>query len=103
MAKVLDKLLLFIFSIVVLLASFVLLIAAFGLIPLNDAQNFVHDVYNEINVAVPFIIVTAVVLLLAVRFLYLSARRGKSSVLRSISGRSSGIFASRSIRLRICP
>ncbi len=51
-----------------------------SLIPLNDAQNFVHDVYNEINVAVPFIIVTAVVLLLAVRFLYLSARRGKSSV-----------------------
>lgn len=80
MAKVIDKLLLFIFSIVVLIASFVLLVAAFGLIPLNGALNFVHDLYTDLKVAVPFISVTTIVLLLAARFLYLSVRRGKSSV-----------------------
>ncbi|UUZ79560.1 alkaline shock response membrane anchor protein AmaP [Paenibacillus sp. P26] len=88
MVKVLDRLLLFLLSVVVLIASLVLLFAAFGLISYQQAGNFVHDVYYEMNAAVIFISVTLVVALLSIRFLYLSVRRGAGESVPSIDQRT---------------
>lgn len=80
MVKVLDRLLLLLFSCVILIASVVLLFSAFGLIPSVAAENFVHDVYYDLDTAVIFISITSAVFLISVRFLYLAVRRGKSDV-----------------------
>lgn len=79
MVKVLDRLLLFIFSLAVLIATFILLFAAFGLISFETAGNFAHDVYYDLRTAIIFISSTVVATLLSLRFLYLSVRRGKAS------------------------
>ncbi|CAG7642213.1 alkaline shock response membrane anchor protein AmaP [Paenibacillus allorhizosphaerae] len=79
MVKVLDKLLLCLFSIVILIASVILLFAAFGFIPLDATNNFAHDVYYDKDAAIPFITVTIIVALISIRFLYVSVRRGKAA------------------------
>ncbi|MGG1600248.1 alkaline shock response membrane anchor protein AmaP [Paenibacillus naphthalenovorans] len=80
MVKVLDRLLLLLFSGIIFIASVVLLFLAFGLIPLIAAENFVHDIYYDMDTAVIFIPVTIAVFLISIRFLYLAVRRGKSDV-----------------------
>ncbi|MEK8127528.1 alkaline shock response membrane anchor protein AmaP [Paenibacillus filicis] len=80
MAKVLDKFLLFLFSLVVLIAALVALFAAFGWISLETTMLFTEHVYRNFDIAIPFIAIAAVTGLLALRFLYVSVRRGKSSV-----------------------
>lgn len=79
MVKVLDKLLLFLLSVVVLIACVILLFAAFGFIPLDVANNFAHDVYYDVDAAIPFISVTLIVALISIRFLFVSVRRGKAA------------------------
>ncbi|MCZ8512825.1 alkaline shock response membrane anchor protein AmaP [Paenibacillus filicis] len=88
MVKVLDRLLLLLFSIVVLIVSIVLLFAAFGLIPLDDTGNFVYRVYKDIHTAVSFIVVTFVVLLIGLRLLFVSIRPGSRSSVPSIDQRT---------------
>lgn len=78
LAKVLDRLLLFIYSAAVLIAAFVLLFAAFGLIHFEETGSFVYNVYTRTEVAIPFITATLILLVLSVRFLYLSVRRAKA-------------------------
>ncbi|WP_281886669.1 alkaline shock response membrane anchor protein AmaP [Paenibacillus sp. YYML68] len=80
MAKVLDKLLLFVLTIVIIVSAVMLLLAATGVIPLQSAHNFVEAVYRDLNTALIFIGITTAVGLLAIRFLFLSVRREKSSV-----------------------
>ncbi|MBP1155136.1 MULTISPECIES: alkaline shock response membrane anchor protein AmaP [unclassified Paenibacillus] len=80
MVKVLDRLLLLLFSCAILIASIVLLFSAFGLISTDAAENFVHDVYYDLDTAVIFISITFAVALISIRFLYLAVRRGKSDV-----------------------
>lgn len=80
MVKVLDRLLLLLFSCAILIASVVLLFLAFGLISTDAAENFVHDIYYDMDTAVIFISITFVIALVSIRFLYLAVRRGKSDV-----------------------
>ncbi|WP_159882228.1 alkaline shock response membrane anchor protein AmaP [Paenibacillus puerhi] len=80
MAKVLDKFLLFLLSLIVLIAALIALFAAFGWVSLGSTKQFAEHVYEDFNYAIPFIVTSAVAGLLALRFLYVSVRRGKSSV-----------------------
>lgn len=78
MVRIVDRLLLFLFSLTILLSSCVLLVMAWGLIPFQDAAQFVHDVQYEASVGFPFIAVMAIVLVISIRFFYISVRRGKN-------------------------
>ncbi|MDQ1909525.1 alkaline shock response membrane anchor protein AmaP [Paenibacillus sp. GD4] len=80
MVKVLDRLLLVLYSLAVLLVSLVVLTAAFGLISFNQAGNFAHDVYYDLDTALVFISATVIIALLSIRFLYISLRRGRAAV-----------------------
>ncbi|WP_019532745.1 alkaline shock response membrane anchor protein AmaP [Paenibacillus ginsengihumi] len=79
MVKVLDRLLLMLFSLAILVVALILLTAGFGLIGYRDAQAFVSDVYSDMGTAVPFLCVTAVMALISIRFLYVSFRSGRAS------------------------
>ncbi|MCZ8520641.1 MULTISPECIES: alkaline shock response membrane anchor protein AmaP [Paenibacillus] len=79
MVKVLDRLLLFLFSIAVLILAIVCLCGAFGLISLETAGHFVVNVYQSFHTAVTFIAAAVVLALISIRFLYVSVRRDKAS------------------------
>lgn len=74
MAKIIDRLLLFIFSLAVMVAAFCMLAAAFNWIPLEKTQDFVRRVYTETNPAIAFIAGCVILLLIAVRLFYISIR-----------------------------
>jgi Uncharacterized protein conserved in bacteria len=76
LARVLDKLLLFIYSLIILAASFAALGAASGIIPESDALDAVRGLYDGWGVRTAVIIVSAVTLLISLRFLYVALRRG---------------------------
>ena len=76
LARVLDKLLLFIYSLIILAASFAALGAASGIIESSDAIASVRSLYDGWGVRTAVIIVSAVSLLISLRFLYIALRRG---------------------------
>ena len=76
MARVLDKLLLFICSLIILAASAAALGAAAGVIPEDGALDAVRSLYDGWVVRTAVIIVSAALLLMSLRFLYISVRRG---------------------------
>lgn len=78
--KVLDRLLLFIYTLAVIIGCCVALSAAFGWIAIQDAMRFLQNVYYEENVAFAFIPAVIVILLISIRFFYISVRRGRSNV-----------------------
>jgi uncharacterized alkaline shock family protein YloU len=55
-----------------------MLLAAYGIIPLSATNAFARDVYGNRDVAFVFIPVVIVMLLIAIRFVYLSARTGRT-------------------------
>jgi uncharacterized alkaline shock family protein YloU len=77
--KIVDRLLLFVFNLAVLVACCILLFCAFGWISFERVGWFAHEVYYNINTALPFIALTVIVALISMRFLYISLRRGKSN------------------------
>ena len=79
MVKVLDRMLLFFYTLVIGINAIVLLCAAFGWVPLARAESFLQDLYFEPAVAYPAITLTVIVLLLTARFFYLSIRRGRGN------------------------
>lgn len=80
MAKIIDRLLLFLFSLALIAATGVLLSAAFGLIPFDRTSSFLHNVYFDRYTAIGFISVCIILLLISIRFLYISVRTGRSNV-----------------------
>jgi uncharacterized alkaline shock family protein YloU len=78
--KILDRLLLFVYTIVILVASAIVLVATFAWIPENKAAAFVGRLYHDLPTAYTSIAVSAVVLLLSIRFLYITLRRGRAQV-----------------------
>ncbi|MFE5322898.1 alkaline shock response membrane anchor protein AmaP [Paenibacillus sp. NPDC056579] len=80
MIKVIDKLLLFIFSLAVLIGCIIMLVCSFGWISLESVGNFIHDVYYDMDTAIVFIPVTIVMALISIRFLVVALRRGKANV-----------------------
>lgn len=87
-AKIIDRLLLFLFTVAVIAGVCCLLLAAFGLIPFESMSKFMNDVYFEVGTAVPFIVVCVVVLLIGVRLFYISVRTGAGSNVPSIDQRT---------------
>jgi uncharacterized alkaline shock family protein YloU len=64
---------------IVLVAACILLVCAFGWISFERAGLFAHHVYYDYNTAIPFIIVTILLALCSIRFLYVSIRRGRAN------------------------
>lgn len=77
MARVFDKFLLFVYSLVVLALCGIGLIVAFELLALAAVQQFFVDMYTAGNLKYTAIGIGAVLFLLSLRFLYLSLRRSR--------------------------
>lgn len=73
-AKIVDRLLLFIFSLSVIIAAFCLLAASFNWISLDTTQDFVRRIYTETGPAIAFIASCVILLLIAFRLFYISVR-----------------------------
>lgn len=81
MVKIVDRLLLFLYSIAVLFAAVVLLLSATGIISTQTTERFVSDVlFNDLDMAILFIIITSLFALISIRLLYVSLRRAKTAV-----------------------
>jgi uncharacterized alkaline shock family protein YloU len=78
--KILDRLLLFIYTLFVGVALVFLLVAAFGFVPIDTAGDFVYDLYYTESVAYPIIALALFTLLVTCRFFYVAIRRGRSQV-----------------------
>ncbi|MBP1989041.1 alkaline shock response membrane anchor protein AmaP [Paenibacillus eucommiae] len=78
MVKLVDKLLLFLYSLFVFLASCALLFAAWNWIPMNTSMDAIDILYHEKVPAYTTIAVMLAVLLISLRFLYISLRRDRS-------------------------
>jgi uncharacterized alkaline shock family protein YloU len=76
MVRLVDKLLLFLYSIVVFIASCFVLSAAWNWIPL--AASILHSMYVDKVPAYTTIIVGIIIVLISIRFLYISLRRGRA-------------------------
>jgi uncharacterized alkaline shock family protein YloU len=74
LAKIIDRLLLFILSLTIIGSTCLLLLAAFGVVPYDGTINFAHNVYYETKTAVWFIIASMIILLIGVRMFYIAVR-----------------------------
>jgi uncharacterized alkaline shock family protein YloU len=80
LVKIVDRLLLFIYSLIVGIISVVALCIVSRWITEKQVSAWIHDLYNSLPWFVAVLIaVCAVVLLISLRFLYLSLRRGNAS------------------------
>jgi len=79
-AKIIDRLLLALFSLIGIAASVVLLAASFNWIKEEDTQKFITNVYTEPYTAAAFIACCIVVLLISLRLLYISLRTAEPRV-----------------------
>jgi uncharacterized alkaline shock family protein YloU len=76
--RIVDKLLLFLYSLVVFIVSWIVLSAAWNWIPLSTTKQAVDNIYTVKGPAYTTIVLTLVMLLISLRFLYISIRRGRS-------------------------
>lgn len=79
MIKVVDKLLLFLFSIVIGCLSIFLLCVGFGMISYDLANDLVEELYRRDSIQITFTIVSIILFILSLRFLILSLKRGSAS------------------------
>jgi len=79
-AKIIDRLLLFLYSLTLIVVTCVLLASAFDWISLDRTIEFITDVYTDTHTAIAFISVCVVLLLISIRFFYLSIRTGQAQV-----------------------
>jgi Asp23 family, cell envelope-related function len=76
--KLVDKLLLFLYSVIILFAVIVVLFATLNFIPLQMATNGINSLYRDKIPSYTAITMSIIVLLISLRFLYISLRRGRS-------------------------
>ncbi|WP_438448811.1 alkaline shock response membrane anchor protein AmaP [Gorillibacterium sp. sgz5001074] len=74
MAKIIDRLLLFLFSLAILVATCCMLAASFNWIPQDVTQDFIEKVYTDTRTAIAFIAGCAVLILISIRLFYISVR-----------------------------
>nr|WP_275983783.1 alkaline shock response membrane anchor protein AmaP [Paenibacillus hamazuiensis] len=74
----LDRLLLFLYTLAVLVGSALALAAAFAWIPYEDAGRFLRDVYYDQKIAFTFIPCMIVLFLISIRFFYIAVRPGRA-------------------------
>ncbi|WP_442601216.1 alkaline shock response membrane anchor protein AmaP [Paenibacillus sp. KN14-4R] len=77
MGKIIDKLLLFIHSLVILTVSIIGICIALSFIPKETTVRFLMNVYTDAPTSYWVLAVCAVVLLISLRLLYISLRRGQ--------------------------
>jgi uncharacterized alkaline shock family protein YloU len=73
-AKIIDRLLLLIYSVAVIIGLCFLLAAAFNWIPESDTRAFIHNVYTDPNTSVAFITACVVLLLIGIRMFVIAVR-----------------------------
>jgi uncharacterized alkaline shock family protein YloU len=78
MVRLVDKLLLFLYSVVVFIASCFILSAAWNWIPLAASIQALHSMYVDKVPAYTTITVGIIMVLISIRFLYISLRRGRA-------------------------
>ncbi|UJF31254.1 alkaline shock response membrane anchor protein AmaP [Paenibacillus hexagrammi] len=78
MGKVLDRLLLFLYSLIIFAASIVILAVSCSWVPKARAEAVLDSFYFDQNVAYPAIVISIVLLLISIRFVYISVRRGRA-------------------------
>lgn len=89
MSRIVDKFLLFLYSLFIGLAAVVVLLAVVGGIPNHVVGSFFHDVYVENSVLqIPIIIVSGIVILISLRFFVVSIRRNSGANAPSIDQRT---------------
>lgn len=77
MAKIVDRLLLLLYSLVILVAGGYLLIVAFAWVPEDLSLQAVERLYHDMNTMVPVTSVTVIIMLISLRFLYVALRSGR--------------------------
>jgi uncharacterized alkaline shock family protein YloU len=76
-AKIIDRLLLFLLSLAIIGSAGILLSASFGGISYADTGKFLHNVYYDKQTAVLFIIGCLLALLISIRMFYIAIRPGR--------------------------
>jgi uncharacterized alkaline shock family protein YloU len=76
--KILDRLLLFVYTLITLIASAVLLTAAFAWIPEDQTISAAHQLYHDLPTSYTTIVISLLVLVISLRFLYVTLRRGRA-------------------------
>lgn len=77
MAKIIDRFLLFIFSLTMIGCAGYVLLAAFGVISYVDFGVLLHNLYYDTDTAVSFIVTCSLAVLISLRFLYIAVRPGR--------------------------
>lgn len=80
MAKIIDRFLLFLFSVIATVTLVFFLLSAFGMVTFDQARTFLNDVYHDTQTAVAFIASCVVLLIVAIRLLYISVRPATANV-----------------------
>lgn len=75
LGKIIDRFLLFIFSLVIIVISAIGLTVSFAWVPKEKVHNFIEDVYHDAFTAYVMIAICAIILLIAIRLVYVSVRR----------------------------
>ncbi|NEW06211.1 alkaline shock response membrane anchor protein AmaP [Paenibacillus sp. SYP-B3998] len=78
MGKIVDRLLLLLYSLIVFVASIIVLCTASGWIPKAQAELTLSHFYVDKNYAYPGICISLIVLLISIRFLFISLRRSRA-------------------------
>ncbi|NQX58898.1 alkaline shock response membrane anchor protein AmaP [Paenibacillus qinlingensis] len=78
MGKIVDRLLLLFYSLIIFVASIFVLFTASSWIPLDQASETLSHFYYEKSYAYPGIVISLILLLISVRFLIVTLRRGRS-------------------------
>jgi uncharacterized alkaline shock family protein YloU len=76
--KILDRFLLFIYSLFVLIAAATILLAVFSLIPVEHTNKYIESVCNNNSLAYSVIGISVLLILISIRFLYVSLRRSRA-------------------------
>ncbi|GAA3405459.1 alkaline shock response membrane anchor protein AmaP [Paenibacillus hodogayensis] len=77
MIKVLDRLLLFLYTLIIGVSVVFFLTASFGWVPIDTSANFLRNLYYEGSTAYPAIAIGLFVLLVTCRFFFVAVRRGR--------------------------
>jgi uncharacterized alkaline shock family protein YloU len=78
MAKMFDRLLLFIYTFIIACTMIILMCMTFGWIGYKFAENYLDNLYNEPLVRNSLLIVSIVFLVISVRLFYLAVRRNQT-------------------------
>jgi len=88
LAKIIDRLLLFIYSLVILVAGCIGLAAVFEWVPVSRSEAVLHAAYVYMPAKYGWIAFFAVLVLISIRFFYISVRTGSGSGAPSIDQRT---------------